>query len=301
MLLQISSKVIIRIIDPLMKGTNIENQFEELNEYFSNVKFAYKERKSKMFFYDSILLDEAVAIDTKVLEQAKKNLQEVKAEYREREKKSKTLCLELDELDRNYKEKEAERMLLQEKLDMLKKNSNKLNLIKKHLSMENDMKTQLDTLIKENTEKEAKLDKTRAFLENDEVKEAEKIEGELIAKMNEMNAKVKRMTLINTETDIEEIYFWYKALAEMYKSLFGNISYEITNEGRNYKISFNFSSKNIKEATITLVDKNLKDVQLTGDNLNLFMEEYIKVKELCIKTNDPRLFLLFAFKSSLNQ
>ena len=301
MLLQISSKVIIRIIDPLMKGTNIENQFEELNEYFSNVKFAYKERKSKMFFYDSILLEEAVAIDTKVLEQAKKNLQEVKAEYREREKKSKTLCLELDELDRNYKEKEAERMLLQEKLDMLKKNSNKLNLIKKHLSMENDMKTQLDTLIKENTEKEAKLDKTRAFLENDEVKEAEKIEGELIAKMNEMNAKVKRMTLINTETDIEEIYFWYKALAEMYKSLFGNISYEISNEGRNYKISFNFSSKNIKEATITLVDKNLKDVQLTGDNLNLFMEEYIKVKELCIKTNDPRLFLLFAFKSSLNQ
>lgn len=275
------------------KFTNAEQEYEAHAEYFTNVKFAYRERESKLYFYEKLYNNDDVAVDAKVLQQAKANLKDVKQEYKVRDERMKVLSKEMNELDTEIEELKLKRDNLKKKNELMGANKEKLKVIKNNLNNQNSIKVQLDKARAENAEIVRNMQQMENKLQGQDLEKLLEEEKRLQEKKENLSTKVKRMTIVNTENNMEEIYFWQKALSDFYKNFFGEIKHEVQKDGKTCVLTMFTKREDIEEVKITLYNKKLTDIQIFGKKLELYMETYLKLKELCLMANDPRMFLMY--------
>ena len=271
----------------------LEAEFEALTEYFTNVKFAYRERESKLYFYEKLENNEECALDSKVLEQAKNNLQEVKEVYEKREEKMKVLSGEIFDLQNKLQLSETKKKELKREVDAMKMNKDRLQVIKNNLKNQNSIKEQLEKAKIANAEKIKSINLMQTKLEGNDLQELLHEENKLQEKKKSLTSRVKRMTIVNTENNMEDIYFWQKALLCFNKKLFGEIKHEISSDENTLTISCLTESEEISRVEIKIKKQKLTDIQIYGENIQKYMEEYLKIKEKCLFLNDPKLILLF--------
>lgn len=268
--------------------STIEHDYLHIKDCFSSYKFTYKEKKSKLYFLQNIN-DPSVQDTAPLLDISKKQLENVKSVYTavdEEIKSYSTLIYEedlslkanqelLDSLtEEEYKlEKElASYQELCDKVELNEKLNNKLDQIEAEITQVFSNSEILKTEISKNED--------LLISEHEEINRLKDLRSELAIKQ-------KRLTIINIDNYIEDIYSWFQQVSEIYGKIFGNL--EFYSQGDNYFIKVQNEAKFIE---VVLKDKKIVDVHFsTGLNDEAF-EELERLKVYAINTNDVRLLLL---------
>ncbi|KAL6122325.1 hypothetical protein NUSPORA_00626 [Nucleospora cyclopteri] len=266
-----------------------DDELNSIKEYFNNVKFAYRERQSKMYFYQSMDADE-IYVGQKVIEQAKENLQAVKNNFEEKNLKIKQLAEETVELEGKATEKKNEVEQLKLSIKTLKEENVKMRFIGENLSNKKGLKEQLEGVNLQIKNTQLEVRNLNSFLEEDRINSYKAEEKSLMEQKKELGKNVKRLTIMNTENDIEEIFFWYNSVVDFYRGLFGEVKYKI-DEGI-LEITVVGKKREIK---LILIDKKLRDIQIVNLEEERMeeerMKEFLKYKEWCIGMNDGRAII----------
>jgi len=191
--------------------TTIEHDFLHTKDYFGHLKFSYKERKGKLDFFQNLHLDSINDL-SELLSTSKQQLVETKQKYKELNEEIKKQSEELFDLTNKLEEKKIEmREIEKEEKEMEEKCSRYFELDEKIKENEN-LNEELDEIEKE-------IKRIYQGMEECEregrMKEKKERERELEKEKRELENKQKRMTIVNTESFIEDIYYWYKLLEKI--------------------------------------------------------------------------------------
>lgn len=267
---------------------NIENEFSYIKEYFRNVKFAYKERKSKLYFYQNLINKNIDFIAFNTIKTAKEDLKNTKNTFKELNDSIKSLSNEIYFQNIEIKNLSKEYMELTKTLEKITVKNQNMETIKFNLSNQNTILKQYnDIKLKNNLlyNNILQIKKKMQFNELNELMiKQQSIENEKIS----LSKKIRRLTLVNTTNDIEDIFYWQKMISTIYKTIFGEIKYKIIDN--KYKITIFYKI----ELNLTICNKTLIDIDITDYN-EAEIKNFTILKEWCIKINDPRLILIYTY------
>lgn len=265
--------------------STIEHDFLHVKDYFSNYKFTYKERRSKLDFLLNISNEPAQ--DTSCLmASSKEQLVEVKNVYRKIDEEIRELSgliyTEEDSLKRNREELERLTTLensLQKEYEYL------LDLHEKVL--ENDkLNEEFDNVEENINQLFNEIESKRSLIDPSILEEKKEEERKLKEVRNELAAKQRRLTIINTENYIEDIFYWQKEYLEILEKIFGVMAVTVSEDRCCLKVSKN-DSKSVLEANIK--GKKLLDCFISSEKDCDFPE----IKEYALQINDLRPLLIY--------
>ncbi|ORD93154.1 hypothetical protein ECANGB1_925 [Enterospora canceri] len=262
---------------------NLENEYESIKDYFTSVKFAYRERESKKFFYDN-LHDDGVSISGRVLEQSKANLRSVKRIYEEKSESMSGLSKEQFEIETEIRESERERDKLAEEINALQSDANRLEIIRSSGERQRGLEEQLGAMKAENGKTQLRLNETRAICDRNEIDDLLRKERELIERKRELTGEVRRLTVAGSEEEIEEVFCWHRMLGEFYKALFGEV--EVKKEGNRVWVTVTVTGR--MRVTVTVVGKRVVEIE-AADCPESMAAAFVRCRSLCLRIGDPRL------------
>lgn len=264
--------------------STIEHDFLHVKDYFSNYKFTYKERRSKLDFLLNINNEPSQDI-SELIASSKEQLVEVKNVYKNIDEEIKDLSMKIYKEQSSLKENtvkfvelEAEERLLQEKLDCLKNIYEKAQINDKLNEELATIEDDINTLFVELESKKALLNSPLVDAKTEEEQSLREIR-------NDLAAKQKRLTIINTENYMEDIFYWEKQYLTILERIFGSINVSVIEDRCSLKIT-----KNNIVLEINTKGKILLDCIISKDEPEC---EFEKIKEYCLSINDPKLLLIY--------
>lgn len=267
---------------------NIENEFNYIKEYFQNVKFAYKERKSKLYFYQNLINKNIDFVTFNTIKTAKENLKNTKNTFKELNDSIKSLSNEIYFQNIEMKNLSKEYIELTKTLEKITMKNQNMETIKFNLNNQNTILKQYNDIKSKNNLLYSDILKIKKKMQFNEINELiikhQSIENEKIS----LSKKIRRLTLINTTNDIEDIFYWQKMISTIYKIIFGEIKYKIMDN--KYKITIFYKI----ELNLIICNKTLIDIDITDYN-ETEIKNFTILKEWCIKMNDPRLILIYTY------
>ena len=209
--------------------TTIEHDFLHMKDYFNNYKFTYKERKSKLDFFQNITMAVVQELGD-VIASTKQQLVEAKNIYKQLDVEIRELSQEVYEEEIKNKRKEEQTKELEIKEKELNEELKRLEEIDVQVREKEGMNKELDRIeeqikgmyVQIGEEREAN---SQLVLES-KLKEEERLKIEKI----ELAEKQKRLTIVNIEAYIEELYNWNEQMNKILSLVFGKI--EINEEER---------------------------------------------------------------------
>lgn len=209
--------------------TTIEHDFLHMKDYFNNYKFTYKERKSKLDFFQNITMAVVQELGD-VIASTKQQLVEAKNIYKQLDVEIRELSQEVYEEEIKNKRKEEQTKELEIKEKELNEELKRLEEIDVQVREKEGMNEELDRIeeqikgmyVQIGEEREAN---SQLVLES-KLKEEERLKKEKI----ELAEKQKRLTIVNIEAYIEELYNWNEQMNKILSLVFGKI--EINEEER---------------------------------------------------------------------
>lgn len=267
--------------------STIEHDFLQVKDYFNNYKFIYKERKSKLDFFKNITA-EAPQDTTDLLNSSKEQLVAVKQVYKDLDEEIKTLSQEIytRELE-NENKKQQINDLTQEEQELVEKYE-RLCLIGEKLRVNESLNEEFDKIENEIKDTCQKIDMNKEFLNNIDLNGKIQEEQELKNLKQELAAKQKRLTIINTDNYIEDIYSWYEGVEEFFRKLFGNVSLQMIDDRCVIRMEYNDGN-----LEIILKNKKIHEMNFNCSVSESLLRQLEEVKAYCSKIGDIRI--LFAF------
>lgn len=268
--------------------STIEHDFLHVKDYFSNYKFTYNERKSKLDFLLN-LNNIPVHDTTSLIASSKEQLVEVKNIYKKIDEELKELSANLYNEEQLLEENksilsklETTEKTLQHEFEYLSNLYEKV-LINDKLNEEFDeIESNINTTLLEIENKKNKINNSSIESKLDEERQLKDLRNELITKH-------RRLTIINTENYIEDIFYWEKQYLEILEKIFGEINISNTENRSCLKIS-----KNNAILELNIKGKRLLDCFISKNNFNEDQQaEYDQIKENCIEINDARPLLIY--------
>lgn len=267
----------------------IEHDFLHIKDHFNNCKFNYKERLSKYDFFQNI---ECVTIPETgtLLEESKNNLVEVKKVYKELDKEIKENSLEIY----GYETKLRDGNRYVEELDIEEKEMarrfKELTELQSKLRINADLNSELDVIEIEINKVNQNIDKIKNELTHLNLESLKKEEEELKAIKHELAAKQKRLTIVNTESYIEDIYYWYEKLNFLFENIFGKINLEMVDN----QLVFKMQNEKIY-LEVFWKDNKIVDAKLYGSVKEEVFNRFNLLKDVCIEKNNILLIVETVF------
>lgn len=271
--------------------STIEHDFLHVKDYFSNYKFTYKERKSKLDFLLNIG-NETVQDTTSLITSSKDQLVEVKNVYKQIDKEIKDLSVKVYEEEVNLKQatKHLEALLEEEK--SLEQEYNYLYSLNEKLLVNDKLNQEFDTMEHEINSLFVGIDNFRSLIDSSKTESKLTEERELRELRNDLAAKQKRLTIINTDNYIEDIYYWHKQYQEIMEKLVGTLSIS-TGEGKCSIRIQRSDGNNSYIIEVALRGKHMIDASISKNVEEEMLKEFERLKGYSLKINDARLLLLF--------
>lgn len=267
--------------------STIEHDFLHMKDYFSNYKFTYKERRSKLDFLQNIV-NEPGHDTSSLIASSKEQLVEVKSIFKKTD-------LEIRELSKNVYEEEEKLKSNKVILENLEREEEMLNEELVNLTALNENILIYDKFNSELDEVENEIKNSFLELQNTvnsiapEVIES-KIEEEKILKeeRNDLASKQRRLTIINTDNFIEDIFYWKRNYLDFLEKIFGIITINVSGDKFAFKVSQN---ETVLEFIVK--GKHLIEAYLSKNQPIEILEEFEKIKEYSCTINDAKPLLYF--------
>lgn len=267
--------------------STIEHDFIHMKDYFSNYKFTYKERRSKLDFLQNIT-NEPCHDTTVLIASSKEQLVEVKNIYKntdlEIRELSKSIFIEEESL------KENKRILedLSNEEENLKNELARLTRLNETILIYDKLNGELDEVENEINKVFVDIENTSNAIDPTSVESKKNEEKNLRDERNDLAAKQRRLTIINTENYIEDIYFWKRSYLDILEKVFGAITVTATGDKFNLKVV-----KNESVLEVVVKGKMLSEAYLSKNQCVETLEEFEKIKEYAFMINDAKPMLSF--------
>lgn len=267
--------------------STIEHDFIHMKDYFSNYKFTYKERRSKLDFLQNIT-NEPCHDTTVLIASSKEQLVEVKNIYKntdlEIRELSKSIFIEEESL------KENKRILedLSNEEENLKNELARLTRLNETILIYDKLNGELDEVENEINKVFVDIENTSNAIDPTSVESKKNEEKNLREERNDLAAKQRRLTIINTENYIEDIYFWKRSYLDILEKVFGAITVTATGDKFNLKVV-----KNESVLEVVVKGKMLSEAYLSKNQCVETLEEFEKIKEYAFMINDAKPMLSF--------
>ncbi|KAI5169738.1 hypothetical protein PAEPH01_0957 [Pancytospora epiphaga] len=269
--------------------TTIEHDFLHTKDYFNNYKFTYKERKSKLDFFQNIN-NSTVQDTTPLMELAKSQLVEVKKQYKEMDAEIRRLSQEIHVLEQQFSERGSYLSSLQAEEEALKKECENLGTLDEKLRINESLNVELDVIEAEIKSHYARMDESQSAIVFFDLDRKRREEEELRMYKQELAAKQKRLTVINTESYIEDIYCWHKQLKDLLESIFGVITVETVDSRVVFRIALNGI-----QVEAVIGDRKVLSASISGELSESVVLQLNECRDVCIRTNNLLLFLAYTF------
>lgn len=275
--------------EPEEDFSTIEHDFLHTKDYFSNYKFPYKERKSRLDFYQNI---HSVALQdtTPLLESAKAQLVEVKQQYKELDQQIKALSLDIYATDLRLYQKKASLEALDEEEKSLREELEQTRQLDERMQINSNLNEELGMLDTEIKSYYDKINQQRNDLECCDLVAIQAEETELRAQKQELLAKQKRLTVLNTDSYIEDLYLWHQQLQKILEGIFGFISVRVEDNRLIVHVS-----KNGCHLEMMILDQILIGCTISGEPDAGMLERFNNYKEECIASNNMMLLIARVF------
>lgn len=265
--------------------STIEHDFIHTKDYFNNCKFNYKERKSKLDFFQNI--NSASPQDTTfLLEEAKSKLVEVKQHYKDLDQEIRQQSQEIFDYESKIAAKRSALEELNVEEDMLRKNSDSLAALDEKLRINADLNEELDQIEEEIRSFYLRIDEAKNMIGSSPIENKRREESECKVIKQELAAKQKRLTIINTDCYIEDIYYWYDCLCQILKNIFGSIDVKFVENRMVFKMIADQT-----QLEISLKDNRMIDASLSGPATEELAMNFHGYKGYCIKINNMLLLV----------
>lgn len=268
--------------------STIEHDSLHMQDCLSQCKFGFKERQSKLIFFQNIHNEPSADISD-IISASKSQLKEVKAIYKQLDPEIKRMSIEIFEYETRTKINSMRLAELEkEEKELSEVYQSKLSLIEKQ-KIENSLNEELNALEIEINHLFSEIDKVNEQISQISINK--KIEEEKTLRDNkiELASKQKRLTIVNIENYTEDIFFWYKQLSYLLKSIFGTLNAHMTEDKcivsvrkNDFFIETTMKSRKLIEVVFNKVNDSEKTVMLEN------------FKEYALKINDARAILLLA-------
>ncbi|KAI5149506.1 hypothetical protein ENBRE01_0949 [Enteropsectra breve] len=266
--------------------STIEHDFLHTKDYFNHYKFIYKERKSKLDFFHNIN-STSVRDSSDLLEEAKSQLVSTKNIYKDLDAEIKNLSQEIYSAERMGEERRRKiEALKQDELSLIAEYE-KMSKINEKLQINDGLNREFDQIEEKITNMYVKMENTKKLLESDSLSKKQLEKEELLKTKLVLAAKQKRLTVINTDNYIEDIYYWYEQTANLLKKVFGDVSVQTSDEKCNIKIK-----KGEKVLEIFLINGNYEDFILTTPDVEE-ETQFLKIRKHCSESSDFSAALVF--------
>ncbi|KAI4291018.1 hypothetical protein PAPHI01_0292 [Pancytospora philotis] len=265
--------------------STIEHDFLHTKDYFSNYKFPYKERKSKLDFFQNI--HAPIAQDTTaLLEASKAQLVEVKQQYRDMDQQIKQLSLDIYATDLRLIQRSAELAELEEEEAALRAEYEQTRHLDEKLQINSSLNEELEAIENRIKSSYAQINQAQEAIGRFDLDARRAEEAELRAHKLELAAKQKRLTVINTDSYIEDIYAWHQHLQMILENVFGTVTTHCEENRLVLRVAF-------KGAVLEMVvkDQRLVGCSLSGSPCAAAVERFNGSREHSLATNNP-LFLV---------
>ncbi|EOB14768.1 hypothetical protein NBO_16g0053 [Nosema bombycis CQ1] len=234
----------------------IEHEMMHVEDYFSNHKIAFTEKMAKLYFLKN--LKDANSNDKiyECLDRSKKQLVEIKKKGVEVRDDIEKISKEIYDTEMAHKnislevyEKEYNEMVEELKqLEIDLKNQDEFTEV-------NNKYQGLCTEVKNKSEQIAYLEKEIAFLA---VSELEEEYHKLKEEKSRLESKQKRLSVIQYEKYIEELYFYYSTFISFFNKL---IDMEVTSSISGSSIFIKCHNENI-DVEIIIKDEGIQDIKI---------------------------------------
>ncbi|KAF9762274.1 hypothetical protein NGRA_2126 [Nosema granulosis] len=266
----------------------VEHEMMHVEDYFSNHKIAFTEKMSKLHFLQNLRNTSSKDKIYECVDKSKKQLVEIKKKGVENKNTIENLSKEIFDLEtaleedsKSLENEEAEYKALEEELRTLEGTLNNYEefaeINRKYEQLCKDVKVKSDQIA--NVEKDIAdiraIDLEREYLGLKEEK-------------SKLEAKQKRLSVIQYEKFIEDLYFHYETFKNFYQKIF---NMEISSTAFENKIIIKCKSEEI-DVEIVIKDGSLEDVKILKYNRKhkLNFDEVVSHYK---RINDPRYLICF--------
>lgn len=268
--------------------STIEHDFLQVKDYFSNCKFIYKERKSKLDFLQNIT-NENINDTSDLLASSKEQLMNVKKVYSEIDAEIKEISQQIHECEVELETKSTMLSVLEQEETELIREHERLDDLYNKLRVNDSLNEELDSIESKIKETYQEIDRYNAQLESFDIDGKKREEMELRSTKTELAARQKRLTIINTDSYMEDIHCWYENVGEFLKNVFGEISLQMVDDRCLLRISDERGS-----VEVVLKEKKICELNVKRPFNEKEMELINECKAYCNSINDMRmLFGLF--------
>lgn len=269
--------------------STIEHDFLHVKDYFSNYKFTYKERRSKQDFLLNIN-SEPAHDTTSLIASSKEQLVEVKNVYRKNDEELKDLSEKIyqEEIDLN-KNKERLQELTKLELSLQMEYEHLLNLHEKML-INGKLLEEFDEVESNINNVFVEIDNKKQLIDPSAIEGKLEEEKQLKDVKNELAAKQRRLTIINTENYIEDIFYWEKQYLEVLDKIFGKMTATVSEDRCSLKIA---KSDGASILELNIKGMKLLDCFLSTNIVKLENGEFEALKQYALTINDARPLLIY--------
>lgn len=269
--------------------STIEHDYLHVKDCFNNIKFTYKERKGKLDFLQNIYSN-TIQDSTPLLDTYKKQLEDVKSVYKliDDEIKNYSSLIFEEELDLKKNKEILEKLAIEEQklnkeFDSIKDLSEKMELNDKLNYELDNIEIEIKKIFSENENLGNEINKSSNLLSSKE----EEINS-LKALKTELAVKQKRLTIINIDNYIEDVYCWFELVNDIFNKIFGKITFY-----SDYEKYFIKVQKENDFIEVVLKDKKIVDATISKNLSEEKFKEFEKILNYSREINDCRLLLLF--------
>lgn len=273
--------------------STIEHDFLHVKDYFSNYKFTYKERRSKLDFLLNIT-NEPARDTTSLIASSKEQLVEAKNIYKKLDEEMKELSVETYNEEQSLARNTERLAELNELESSLQREYSHLVDLHEKVLINDRLNEEFDKIEDGINGIFSEIENKRALISASPVESKLEEERQLKETRNDLAAKQRRLTIINTENYIEDIFYWEKQYLEVLEKIFGTITISSSEDRSCLKVTMNNPLKNNPVLEMNIKGKRLLDCFISKNSLTEEqLAEFEKIKEYSLKINEARLLLIY--------
>lgn len=269
--------------------STIEHDFLHTMDYFSNYKFTYKERKSKLDFFQNIG-NASVQDTTGLLESAKAQLVEVKQQYKGLDEEIRALSQAIYDHDVRIAQKTEALAGLSAQERALAEECAGLAALDEKLRINDGLNSELDEVESEIKDYYARIDQGRAIIDSSAVRAKQEEEAALKSIRGDLITKQKRLTVINTDSYTEDIYYWYQQAQCLLQGVFGALDVQMVDGRVVLRITVGKS-----QISVTLNNRRMETATISGSPSEEMARRFHEHRGYCVEVNNMMLLLAKTF------
>lgn len=227
---------------------------------------------------------------TSLLESAKTQLVEVKQQYKELDGEIRVLSRSIYDYETKIAQKAEALKDLVAQEEALARDCDSLGLLDEKLKINDGLNSELDQIESEIKNYYVKIDQAKATIDSSLLKAKQEEEAALKNARSELAAKQKRLTVMNTDSYTEDIYYWYQQAQSLLQGIFGTLDVQMVENKVVFKIMLNQA-----QIDVTLSNRKMEMATLSGSPSDEMIQRFHEYKNHCVQINNMLLLVAKTF------